>query len=161
MRPSAAIAETAVISPRGHDSACPRQMIQARISGASAPASRNQRAIVWTSQPVSVAGPFVSPIVLLASILYQVRNRPTPNKRPPMRATISDRDSPESLIGRTLQRSGGLRVFSGDGHRHGGARVAATASGGLARGRRRPAEAPEPRVLGGHRRLEDAARLFG
>src|SRR4051794_27708692 len=131
-------------------------MIQARISGASAPARRNQRAVVWASHPVRVAGPFVSPIELLASILYQVRNSPTPSRRPPMRATTSDRDSPESLIGRTLPRSGGLRVFSRDGPGDGRAGVAATAAGRLARGRGRPPESPQPGVLGGHRRLEDA-----
>src|SRR3954452_7783401 len=126
MRPSAAIAETAVISPRGHDSACPRQMIQARISGARAPASRNQRAIVWTSQPVNVSCLLAgTPLIALSrSILYQVRKSPTASRTPPTIAMISERDSPDSFMWPDPTGNRGLGLDARDGHRDRGAGVA-------------------------------------
>src|SRR4051812_27790604 len=142
-------------------------MIHARISGPTAPASRNQRAIVWTSQPVSVAGPFVPLIALLASILYQVRKRPMARRIPPTTATISDRETPVSsgFIARTLARSGGLRFGARDGDLDRRAGVALGRSRGaprLRRGRaRRPAEAPPPGAVRRHLGLEDPAGLVG
>src|SRR3954447_5451653 len=142
-------------------------MIHARISGARAPASRNHRAIVWTSHPLKSAGPGVPAItLLLLSLWYQVRKIPMARRIPPTIAMISDRDRPaSSFIERTLPgtRRPGLRAR--DGHRHGRAGVARGGSLGGARGARalagRPAEAPPPALRGGHQRGEDAAGLIG
>src|SRR3954452_10643184 len=165
MRPIAATATTAVISPRGQDSAWPRQMIQARMNGAAAAASSSQRMIVWTSHPLSERPPPPPVLPLISTNLfsrwYQGRNSPTASRTPPTIATISERVRPSSGIGRAP-----YLATAGDDDRHGGAHVArrrGAAQRAAERGervlRRAPAEAVAARPRRRERLLEHAARV--
>src|SRR3954447_4853890 len=162
MSPIAATETTAVISPRGQDSAWPRTMIQLRMSGAAAAASRSQRMIVCTCQPVRLAGP-CWPLISTSgfSRWYHGRNRPIASRMPPITATISERVSSPLFM-----RRAPYLARARDDDRHGGAHIArrpgaaqrAADRGQRVRGRA-PAEAVAPRARRRERLLENAARV--
>ena len=102
VNPSAQIAMIAVISPRGHDSACPRRMIQARIAGATAATSSRKR---MTSNEFHALHELLGPrqlpsTVNLSPSVYHARNTDTPRTAPPRTAISSPRSSFLKSIGR-------------------------------------------------------------
>src|SRR5581483_1389472 len=101
MKVRAASAVTAVSSPRGHERACPRTMIQVRIAGAAAASSRRKRRIDRACHPVhEVWGPWqeLSTACWLPSA-YQERKIEIPSTAPPTVASSSPLSSLVKSIG--------------------------------------------------------------